>query len=1261
MLELTGTQIAELNDAEARELVRQLCEAELRCFGHKLSAISSGGHQDAPDAGVDVRIALPPDTAPLDFVPRASAIFQVKAEPMGPSKCTTEMALGGRLRESISSILRSGGAYVICSTKDSTTDPRLAKRTAAMRNAAARSLPEHGGELVFYDRSKLENWAREYVGVQAWALDRLGQALRGWEGCGNWARDIAEHEFVEDSRPRVRHRTTRGWQPMTLQACLTRFATLLVVPRRAVRLVGLSGVGKTRLCQALFNQREFSAALPSSNALYADMARSPDPLPAHLIERLIAEKRKAIVVVDNCSASTHRVLVQIANHARSLVSVLTIEHDVSDDEPEGTDTFELSPASEEACMEIIRQLAPGLHPAIAKKVAEFSGGNGRIARLLIRSVAEERIDIGFSDVELVRRLLDQGQPHDAELHQVAQAASLFHSFALDSPDVAESELDVVAGLACVAPSLAEQKLGMLLARDVLQARGHWRAMLPPALANRLAQLALQGVSSGRLLDMLRTRSDKRLQISLFRRLGLLHSSPEAQTYVKSWLGGWTFLAASAELKDSDMQMLCNVAPIMQAELLESLRIRLALCSPDELAALARRQRFVDMLAHLAYEPNLFPVAAKLLATLAIEDRGGQAGNSASGLHKGLFQWSLSGTHAAVDLRIAVIRGHLDSDDVRMKRLGNSSLDHALHAGSVTAVVYGSFGGQPRDYGLHHETIGEVERWFRTWLGFAIDRIETKEGDREAIVASIGRHFRSLWSVGELWRDVDLVARRIAELGFWEAGWASVREILRFDHNRISDEAKRSAGELERALSPSMLLDRVLALLFMRWAHDYAGECAGLPETADWAEKESRLKRYIDGLLTELGSEPHLLPAIRDGLCRPGRTGCKWLFANRFASVWQDCRAQWSLLHHAYATSRLDGADYSALQGFICGVDAMDRELAGDILDAAVEDEALGDIFPELQCVVAIDSDACNRLLRSIAVARAHVAQYEALGCGARLDGLSDKEFCELVGSIGGRDRGWSVAVSILWCRLRPLRESGRVAGDQLRFLAAELLLRIDLEAGSEVDGSYLGELAHAAFSGREGRQVAERFVFRIEQGVVVRHIIRRVATEVLSEMMGLHPDVALPALVLPYGELRFARLGNDIPSHANPIHVAPDDLILRWIEVDVDARAHQVMLNIDAVFVGNDRIASLSPLAERLIELTSAAPQVLDAMGQQFRVDSWSGSYANAMRPYIELLRKLGSDQRNGVRAWALSLLAVREAEIARRDSVERREQERFE
>lgn len=115
MFDITGDDIKMLGDADFRTLVARLALAELVAQGLPLSAVTAGGHQDAKDGGIDVRVELDKPLSSPDFVPRANTGYQVKKPDMPASDITDEMRPKGVLRNAIGALADAKGAYVIVS------------------------------------------------------------------------------------------------------------------------------------------------------------------------------------------------------------------------------------------------------------------------------------------------------------------------------------------------------------------------------------------------------------------------------------------------------------------------------------------------------------------------------------------------------------------------------------------------------------------------------------------------------------------------------------------------------------------------------------------------------------------------------------------------------------------------------------------------------------------------------------------------------------------------------------------------------------------------------------------------------------------------------------------------------------------------------------------------------------------------------------------------------------------------------------------
>ncbi|MGO4728718.1 MULTISPECIES: hypothetical protein [unclassified Inquilinus] len=260
---------------------------------------------------------------------------------------------------------------------------------------------------------------------------------------------------------------------------------------KMVRLVGLSGVGKTRLVQALFDSRIGSRPLPPSLAVYINLSDNPDPQPIGLAWDLVANCTRAILIIDNCPPDLHRRLSELYAASGSTVSVLMVEYDVREDQPEGTQVVTLDTSSRELIERLVARRYPQLSQVNAHTIAEVSGGNARVAIALAVTVERSETIAGLSDDDLFQRLFRLSHDPDSALLLAAQACSLVFSFQGEALAGEEAELPRLASLADQKPRELYRHVGELLRRDLVQQRSVWRAVLPHAIANRLAARALE--------------------------------------------------------------------------------------------------------------------------------------------------------------------------------------------------------------------------------------------------------------------------------------------------------------------------------------------------------------------------------------------------------------------------------------------------------------------------------------------------------------------------------------------------------------------------------------------------------------------------------------------------------------------------------------------------------------------------------------------------------------------------------------------------
>lgn len=710
IFKIVPSNIQALNDSQARELVARLCKAELILRNLGTAPVTWGGDQRAKDGGVDVRVDVIPVIGVTGYIPKDATAYQVKAEPFNPAKITEEMAPKGILRPAIAECGYQSGAYIIVSTRDHLSDSSLATRKKAMADC----IDVHGlagmVHLDFYDSRKIADWVENFPQIVTWIKCELGKPLDGWQPYGPWAyyeTNVADEYLLDD---KVKVFTPDSDEGVDITQAIERLRGELGRSGTSARIVGLSGVGKTRFAQALFDTRitTSSATLTQENVLYTDLSHNPTPQPIAMLEALLGEGSNSLVVVDNCGQDVHQMLTEIVKRFNSKIRLLTIEYDIRDDLPEGTSCYRLEGSSNEVIEKLLKRRYQALSDLDIKKIVEFSDGNARVA-FALASTSETKGELAqLTDNALFQRLFLQKHSESDELQKCAEVASLLYSFDID--DISEgSELAILSSVSEVTIPTFFRNVTELQRRGLVQERGKWRAVLPHAISNRLALRAVQANPLLFLVQKFVTNSSERVARSFSRRLGYLHESKQAQRIAAEWFKPDGLLGDVTQLNELKRQMLENVAPVNQRAALDAL---LRGVKSQDFISISNRSRahFARLLRSLAYEQDLFEEAATALLLFALEEPEDYKSDSNRGILKSLFYIHLSGTQALPEQRASFVRTLAFSGDEAKEKLALILLRSALESHHFSSHYSFDFGALKRGYGWHPKNLKEVQEW-----------------------------------------------------------------------------------------------------------------------------------------------------------------------------------------------------------------------------------------------------------------------------------------------------------------------------------------------------------------------------------------------------------------------------------------------------------------------------------------------------------------------------------------------------------------------
>jgi hypothetical protein len=873
-----------------------------------------------------------------------------------------------------------------------------------------------------------------------------------------------------------------------------------------------------------------------------------------------------------------------------------------------------------------------------------------VALALAGTVAKTETVAGLSDEDLFRRLFQQRHDSDASLLSIAQACALVYSFEGGKLAGDGAELPILGALVGQSADAVFGAVAALKRRGLLQERGPWRAVLPHAIANRLAATALESIPPATLNGFVE-KAPSRLLRSLSRRLGYLDGSKEARAIVQGWLGPGGLLNDLGALSELGRAMFDNVAPVAPGAALSALEELLG--GADE-SALRNSTHFISLLRSLAYDAVYFERAVALLVRFARLPRGGQSVGDTAAILATLFQIVLSGTHAPVELRLGVVDGLLRSADRTVQELGAKALQSMLMTSGFSSPYGIEFGARSRDYGYHPKAGGDVRDWFAAVLKLA-ERFALSDSPVGGLVRkAIAHEFRGLWTNSGLTDDLERLSRAIGAKNFWGEGWIAARQTRIYNGKALPPESLVRLTELEEFLRPKDLVARVRGLVLGSSSGSF--DLADLDDTQDqdYAGALARAAATVEKLGREVAADKEAFQTLLPELM--GSNVSLAGFARGLALGAGQVRELWSALVAQLSATRDPGI--AVLCGFLEGVQKRDAALADDLLDGALDNATLAEWFPILQANVTIDHEGTARLFRALECGTAPMVRYMGLAHGRICDAIPGAEFKGLVLAIGSKSHGLTVALEVLAMRLHAdsiekrksmpeVVEAGRA------LLGAYQFHRSNGRAGHE--DYQLGVIIRACLADEEGKPIARRLCREFVAAAARYEVHAHDHYSMMEALFQLHPIDMLDELfsVDPKSRTHTVRLLDDfVEFRKNPLASVPDDVIIEWCERDPRNR-YPFAASVASLFKRADDKAphEWTSLTRRLLQKAPDPEAILGEIVRRLRPTSWSGSLATALESHLKLLDQLDIDS---VPSLAVALDAARVA-LKRQVEVERR------
>ena len=824
--EVVPDDIEGLTDIQLTDLLLRLLHLEATSFNIPSSSVAGSLRVNVGDGGEDCSIKWVGNPEHTNWIPRRYTVFQCKATYMPPSECGKEICRNSsQLKPQVENVLDAGGSYILFYHKPCTAtmmQDRMAEFKGAIRNVGKPYADT--ANIHIYDANKIASWVNQYLPAIIFVLNSIGRSIpMGLQTWDQW-KNHPDNQlmYISDGE---------------LESHIQQLKQHFTEPKKVARIVGLSGLGKTRLAFEAFRPPENPEISIEQQLLFNQVvyinAANINVLPG-IVASWRVQKLSGLLIVDNCDLVTHQLLQNEVRYTDSNLSLLTLDFT-----PELSSSdcpyIKLEQVSNEVIKGIIKKSYPGFHDCDVERIADFAQGFPKMAVLLAKARLNEEPDIGrIRDDLIIGKLLWGRGQEDPTAHNVISACALFEHLGF-SEDVVEQRYFIANKICNVDNDKFYSVAQDFIKRGILDKRHRFVRVVPRPLAIRLAADWWQKCSPEKAKMLLQEAMPTGLAEALCDQMSKLQFLPEAQAFVRDLCGDQAPFG-QAEVLNSEkgsrlFRSLVEVNPHVTVNVLE--KVFGGWTREQFLEIVPGRRNLVWSLEKLCFWEDTFLKAARVMLALGAAENE-TWGNNATNQFLQLFHVFLSGTQAHPKLRICVIDEALVSGDINIKTLAVKALGHALKnchfSRSCGVEVQGSRAPQ-EDW--KPKLWSEVFDYWRESLTrlthIACEDNEISIIARDQIVKSI----RGLVQAG-LMDEIDKSLTEIIAIkgSFWPEALNMLQESVQYDGPRIPEDGLERLNKWIDIMKPQSISERLILLVSNpKWDHvkDDSGRYIDLAE------------------------------------------------------------------------------------------------------------------------------------------------------------------------------------------------------------------------------------------------------------------------------------------------------------------------------------------------------------------------------------------------------------------------------------------------
>jgi Cdc6-like AAA superfamily ATPase len=594
----------------------------------------------------------------------------------------------------------------------------------------------------------------------------------------------------------------------------------------AIRLLGLSGLGKTRILLETFRPKENDnpSLLSSNRVLYVNCNDYPNQINfAEIITKIKGDKEDAILIVDNCDISTHKLIVRNLN----ALTLITIDSNPEENgSTEGTNYISIG---KNDLSDIVTQLVDSDFQNVGKenvaKIKDFSQGIPLMAVLLGESVKNGEKFIGkLDDKELLNKLL--GTKGNEEKHRtILKSCSIFNyfgfydEFATQTEFIAKStNITSLNGDDNVKVNDFNDTCNHYLKREIFEKRGRFIGMRPFPLAMSLAQEWLEPLTPKRLIAviseiaMLEEPDKTGLSKAFAEQMKYLGYNEKAVEIIDKIVGSNSPFdnaeVLNTELGSRLFRSFVEVNPIAVSK---NFKRQFFNKTKEELLKIEEgRRNIVWTLEKLCFDKRTFLESAKILLKFAIAENE-TWGNNATNQFLHLFNTHLSGTEADLNERWKVIEWALQNGDEQHYEFALQAMKRGLNFGHFSRMGGAEQQGS-RKLIDNNPTWNEIEVYWNNILKKLLEIIKSNNEYSELASDTIANSVRTIFHT----RMGELIMPFLTEISNfknndWDSGLKGLKFAKKYEKHSISEKQLEEINNLIELLTKTDFSTRYLNL------------------------------------------------------------------------------------------------------------------------------------------------------------------------------------------------------------------------------------------------------------------------------------------------------------------------------------------------------------------------------------------------------------------------------------------------------------------